>query len=180
MKLAKLLLVILSVMHIGSAQDIYNRAKAALAAKDTAGAITAFQDALKQGQKTGETNFYLGSIAYRQDRFDDAIGFLLNAVRIDDENVDALIILGDAYIAKKDNANAIVQYKRAIKLAPKDCRVPLAYGAALVEANLLDGPDGAIVQLTKAKECDPNNPNVYILLGDAYNKQGVRPFANTN
>jgi len=180
MKLAKLSVFILLIVQASLAQDMFNKGKAALAAKDTAAAIAAFQDALKLGQKTGDCNYYLGTIAFRQNRIDDAVSFLSKAVNINDENVEALIALGDAYIVKKDNANAVAQYKRAAKIAPKDCRVPAAYGAALVALDQIDGQDGAIVQLTKAKECDPNNPNIYISLGDAYNKQGVKPLANTN
>ncbi len=177
MKLEKLVILILFVSQVSVGQDLFNKGKGALAAKDTAGAITAFHDALKAGQKAGETNYYLGAIALRQGRIDDAVTFLSKSVNINDENVEALIGLGDAYIIKKDNANAVAQYKRALKIAPKDCRVPAAYGAALVELSQIDGADGAIVQLTKAKECDPNNCAVYVSLGDAYLMQGVVPMA---
>ncbi len=180
MKLANLTALVLCVIQISVAQDAFNRGKAALTAKDTAAAISAFQDAMRAGQKTAETNYYLGEIAYRQGRVDEAISFLTASIRSDDENLDALMTLGDAYITKKDNANALTQYKRAAKLAPKDCRVPTRYGSALAEVGVLDGQDGAFVQLTKARECDPNNPLVYIALGDAYNKQGVIPLANQN
>ncbi|MBI5474694.1 MAG: tetratricopeptide repeat protein [Ignavibacteriae bacterium] len=179
MKLAKLFVAMLCVAHISSAQDAFNKGKAALAVKDTAAAVAAFKDALKQGQKSGETNNYLGQIAFEQERIDDAISYLTTAVRIDDENVDALITLGQAYVEKKDNNNAIMQFKRAQKIAPKDCRVPLAYGIALVEAGVLDGPENGIVQLRRAEECDPKNPMVYIAQGDAYNKQGGPPMAIT-
>lgn len=180
MNVTKLILLLLCVVQAGSAQDLLGKAKAFLAAKDTARAIASFQDALKAGQKPAECNYYLGAIAYNQERYDDAVRFLSAAVRINDEYVDALLTLGDAYVAKGDPANAVAQYKRAAKVAPADCRVPARYGAALVELNQLDGPDGAIVQLTKAKECDPNNAGVYVSLGDAYFKQGVIPLASAN
>jgi len=180
MKLAKLLILLSCIVHVSVAQDLFNKAKASLAAKDTARAITGFRDALKAGQKPAESNYFLGVIALEQGRLDEAIQFLSAAVKINDEYVDALIALGSAYSAKGDAANAVAQYKRAAKIAPKDCRVPASYGAALVELNQLDGPEGAIVQLTKAKECDPNNAAVYVSLGDAYYKQGVIPLANAN
>ncbi len=180
MKSAKLFLLLSCIVHVTVAQDSFNKAKASLAARDTVRAIAAFQDALKAGQKPSESNYFLGVIAFNQSRYDDAIQFLSAAVKINDEYVDALIALGDAYSMKGDAANAVAQYKRAAKVAPKDCRVPASYGAALVELNQLDGPEGAIVQLTKAKECDPNNAAVYVSLGDAYYKQGVIPLANAN
>lgn len=180
MKRATLLLLLSGIMQPVFGQDMFNKARTALAARDTAAAITAFQDAIKAGQKSGDSHYFLGAIAFRQNRIDDAIGSLSNAVRINDENIEALIALGDAYVAKGDNANAVAQYKRAAKVAPKDCRVPAAYGAALVELGQIDGAEGAIVQLTRARECDEKNPNVYISLGDAYMKQGVVPLANLN
>lgn len=180
MKLAKLTALVLCFIQISVAQDAFNKGKAALAAKDTAAAISAFQDAVRSGQKTGDANYYLGEVAFRQDRVDEAINYLITSLRSNEENLDALMTLGDAYIEKKDNANALKQYKMAAKLAPKDCRVPTRYGAALAEAGMLDGGEGAFVQLTKARECDPNNPFVYIALGDAYMKQGVPSLANQN
>lgn len=180
MKLAKLLIAILFIVEVSHTQDFFGRGRAALAARDTAAAIAAFQEGIKAGQKSSDCNYYLGAIALRREQVDDAINYLRTAVRINDDNVEALIALGDAYVIKKDNANAVAQYKRATKVAPKDCRVPAAYGAALVELGQIDGPDGAIVLLTRAKECDDKNPNIYISLGDAYNKQGVRPLANMN
>jgi tetratricopeptide (TPR) repeat protein len=177
MKLAKLLVFTICLAQLSVAQDIFNKGKAALTAKDTAAAIVAFQDALKAGQKAGDCNYYLGAIALRQNRIDDAVNYLAKAVNINDENVEALIALGDAYIVKKDNANAVAQYKRATKIAPKDCRVPAAYGAALLAT---DSVDAAIIQLFKAKDCNPNDAGIYVSLGDAYIKQGVIPLANAN
>ncbi len=180
MKLAKLAVLVFCVVQISNAQDAFNKGKAALAAKDTAAAISAFQDAARAGQKNAETNYYLGEIAYQQGRLDEAITFLTASLRSEDENVDALMTLGDAYLEKKDNVNALAQFKKAAKLAPKDCRVPTRYGSALAEAGMLDGPEGAFVQLTRAQNCDPKNPLVFIALGDAYNKQGVPALATIN
>lgn len=180
MKLVKLIVLVVLATQIGYAQEVLNRAKAALAAKDTAAALSGFQEAARLGQRSGEANYFLGAIALKQGRVDDAIGFLSTAVKIDDENVDALLALGEAHLAKGDNQSAITQFKRAAKVAPKNCNVMIAYGSALVEAGLLDGQEGAIVILTRAKDCAPDNPNVYVALGDAYRKQGVAPLANMN
>ncbi|MBM2839633.1 MAG: hypothetical protein HW412_161 [Bacteroidetes bacterium] len=169
--------ILLLATSIGSAQDIYNRARASLSSRDTAAAVTAFQEAVKAGQKLAESNFYLGAIALAQHRIDEAIRYLQASLKEDDDNVEATKLLGDAYAEKKDRINALAQYKLAAKLAPKDCGVSVAYGQALVEA---DSMDQGIVQLTRAKECMPDNPAIYISLGDAYFKIGVKPLAITN
>ena len=163
--------------HVGSAQDIYNRARASLSGRDTAAALTSFQDAVKAGQKLAESNYYLGAISFARHRTDDAIKYLQASLKEDDDNVEAIKLLGDAYSVKKDRINALAQYKLAAKLAPKDCGVAVAYGQALVEA---DSMDQGIVHLTRAKECMPDNPAIYISLGDAYFKIGVKPLAITN
>ncbi len=160
-----------------AAQDIYNKARASLNARDTAAAFTSFQDAVKAGQKLAESNYYLGALSFARRRTDDAIGYLKASLKADDENVDAIKLLGQAMLEKKDIAEAIAQFRLASKLAPKDCEVSVFYGQALVAA---DSTDPAIVQLTRAKECTPDNPLIYLLLGDAYFKIGVKPLAISN
>lgn len=169
--------ILILAAHVGSAQDIYNKARALLSGRDTAAALTSFQDAVKAGQKLAESNYYLGAIFFAQRRMDDAIKYLQASLKEDDDNVDAVKLLGDAYSAKKDRINALLQYKLAAKMAPKNCAVSVAYGQALVAA---DSMDLAIVQLTRAKECMPENPAIYLSLGDAYFKIGVKPLAILN
>lgn len=160
-----------------SAQDIFNRAKAQLASRDTAAAYTSFQEAVKAGQKLAETNYYLGMISFARHNLDDAIAFLQTSLKADDENVDAIKTLAKAHLEKKDDKNALLQLRTAAKLAPKDCEVLVLFGHALVAA---DSMDPAIIQLIKAKECMPDNPAIFLSLGDAYFKIGVKPLAISN
>jgi tetratricopeptide (TPR) repeat protein len=165
-------------MTAGAAgQDLIGKAKGSLTARDTAAAISAFQDAVKANQKPAEANYYLGAIGLAQGRTDDAIRFLEASLRSDDENVAALKMLGDAYMLKKDAPNALGAYRRAEKLARKDPAVLSAYGLALVGA---DSVDNAIRVLTLAKEYDDKNVEVYKGLAAAYAKQGVAPLAVLN
>lgn len=168
---------LLLATHGASAQDIYNKARASLSARDTSAAFVSFQEAVKAGQKLTESNYYLGAISFVRHKIDDAVNYLLASVKADDENVEAVKLLGDAYLEKKDSKNALVQYRLAAKLAPKDCGIFVAYGQALVAA---DSNDAAIMQLTRAKECMPDNPSIYISLGDAYFRIGVKPLAISN
>lgn len=174
--------ILLAVLIIGgtvagAAQDFIGKAKGALAARDTAGAISAFQDALKANQKPAEAGYSLGTIALAQGRVDDAIRFLEGSVKADDENADAYRVLGDAYMLKKDMPNALNAYHRAERLARRDPAVLSAYGLALVAA---DSVDSGIRVLTLAKEYDEKNVEVYRGLATAYAKQGVAPMAMMN
>jgi tetratricopeptide (TPR) repeat protein len=160
-----------------NAQDIYNKGKAQLAARDTAGAFSTFQDAVKAGQKLAESNYYLGAISFTRHKYDDAISYLQASYKADDDNIDVIKTLAKAFLGKKDDKDALIWLRLAAKAAPKDCEVSVIFGQALVAA---DSMDPAIVQLTKAKECMPNNPSIYLSLGDAYFKIGVKPLAISN
>jgi tetratricopeptide (TPR) repeat protein len=158
-------------------QDIYNKAKGALAARDTTAAIAGFQEAVKAGQKAGDANYYLGALMFARHRVDEALGYLQASITINDENVDALKLAGDALMMKKDVVGALGMYRRATKLAPKNPGVNTAFGLALLGA---DSVDAAIVQLTRAKEFTPENAALYDALGDAYLKQNVLVLAISN
>jgi len=177
MRTIVLAVLIISGTVSGAAQDLMGKAKGSLTARDTAAAISGFQDALKANQKPAEAGYYLGAIAFAQGRTDDAIRFLEASVKNDDENVAALKTLGDAYMLKKDLPNALIAYRRAEKLARKDPAILSAYGLALVAA---DSVDNAIRTLTLAKEYDDKNVEVYRGLAAAYAKQGVAPLAVMN
>ncbi|HEX9006200.1 MAG TPA: tetratricopeptide repeat protein [Bacteroidota bacterium] len=159
------------------AQDFLGKGKVALSSHDTATAVQAFKDAVKAGQKTAEANYYLGAIAYAHRHLDEAQTYLEASLRSNDENADALAMLADVYVARKNAPEALATYRKAQKAAPKSASVATGFGMALLAA---DSVDAAIVQLTKAKDLDANNPAVYAALGDAYLKQNVAALAITN
>ncbi len=152
------------------ARNYLAKAKVALGAKDTATALKALDLGLKAGQKPAEANYYMGAIALARGHIPNAIRYLEEAVRYDDENVDAFCKLGEAHVRNKDVKAALPPLRRALKLAPKNGVAMTAYGGALLA---VDSVDAAIVQLTRAKEYLPNDPAVYEGLGDAYGKQNV-------
>jgi tetratricopeptide (TPR) repeat protein len=177
MKRLLLLLAVTSLMQLSYAQDPFDKAKAALAQRDTNNAITFFKEAVKAGRKTSEANAYLGALTLARHRVDEAIGYCQAAIDRDNENVEAYKVLGYALLEKKDNTGALTQFRRAVKLAPKDVSISQAYGTALLAA---DSVDAAIVQLSRAKESAPDNPALYVLLGDAYLKQNVYVLGESN
>jgi tetratricopeptide (TPR) repeat protein len=172
-----MILFVLSTFTPAFAQDILNRAKSALAAKDTTAAIAGFQEAVRAGQKVAEANYNLGAIALARGRAADATRFLSASVEADDDNVDALKLAGDAYMATKDVQGALPFYRRASKLSPQDPAIAAAYGTALFSA---DSIDAAIVRISTASVLNPDNPVLHVALGDAYMKQNVTALAITN
>ncbi len=177
MKPIVLLILAVGISWNAAAQESLQKARAALASKDTAAALASLLDALKTGSRPAEVNHLLGSIAYNRGKMDEAIPYLQTAVRLDDENADALAMLGLALAGKKDLTGALAHLRRAEKFGKKNPTVLLALGTALLAA---DSVDAAIQRLTLAKEYDPNNPAVYRLLGDAFLRQNVPPLAISN
>jgi len=159
------------------AQDPFDRAKQALAVRDTNEAVVRFKEAVKAGRKPSESNYYLGAIAFARHHTDEAIGYLSASVERDNENSEAIGLLGYALLDKKDNAGALAQFRKALKLAPKDVSIAEGYGTALLA---VDSVDAAIVQLSRAKESAPDNASLYVLLGDAYLKQNVYVLGESN
>ncbi len=175
----RLLLILAASLAAQSAlaQDPFDKAKQALAQRDTNDAIVHFKEALKIGRKPSESNGYLGAIALARHRVDEAIGYLQAAVDKDNENAEAFRDLGYAMLEKKDYAGALVQFRKAVKLAPKDISISQGFGTALLAA---DSVDAAIVQLSRAKESAPDNPALYVLLAEAYLKQNVYVLGESN
>lgn len=158
-------------------QDLFNKGKVALATHDTAAAIQAFKDAVKANQKVADATYYLGTLAFGRQEYDDAQSYLETSVRLNDENVDALTALTAVYMAKKNTAAALATMKKAQKVAPKNVAVVSSYAFALLAA---DSVDQSIVQFTRAKDLDPANAAIYVGLGDAYLKQNVAPLGIMN
>jgi tetratricopeptide (TPR) repeat protein len=173
-----LLWILLAGLSYGAVgQEYLVRARGALANRDTAAALQNLSDALKAGSKLGEVNYLLGAIAYNRGKLDEAIPYLQASVRYDDENADALAILGLALAEQKDLPGALTHLRRAEKFGKKNPNVLLALGRAFLAADSLDA---AIQRLTLAKEYDPENPTIYGLLGDAFVRQNVPPLAISN
>jgi predicted Zn-dependent protease len=165
------------VVSIGYGQDFLSKAKVALGVKDTATALTNLEQALKAGYKPADVNFYLGAIGFARGQYAEAKKYLDESIKQDDENVDALRILGETELKLGDTHGAIGRFRRVKKLAPKSGVVAASYGRALLAA---DSIDGAIVQLSRAKEATPNDASIYEALGDAFVKQNVVPMAVMN
>ena len=177
MKRLTVVAVTLLLASSALAQDPFDKAKGALAARDTTAAIASFKEAVKVGRKLAEANYYLGAIAFARGRADEAIAYLQSSIERDNENVQALRVLGDALVTKKDVTGALTNYRRAVKLAPKDASIAAGYGMTLLAA---DSVDAAIVQLTRAKDHTPDDPVIYSGLAEAYLRQNVLVLAISN
>ncbi|MGB6031971.1 MAG: tetratricopeptide repeat protein [Bacteroidota bacterium] len=171
---------LLFLMVLGQAafgQDHAAKGKAALTSGDTALAVSSFEDAVRANQDADEAHYFLGAIALKQGRVEDAVKHLGISVELEDENVAALKSLGDAYMEKDDVQNALKWYGRAVELDEKNPEILTAHGFALLKSGAVDR---AIQQFVLAKDYNPSDPRTYVGLGDAYLEQKVVVLAAQN
>ncbi len=83
-------------------------------------------------------------------------------------DVDAIVILADLLANTGRTSEAIQWYDKAIKLKPDDEALHVAFGSVLMQDNYsLD----AELQLKKAHDLNPNDPEPLYLLGQLYEHQ---------
>jgi tetratricopeptide (TPR) repeat protein len=172
-----LLLFILTPIVDAFAQDSYTKGITALKSGDTTSAMTAFKDALSAGRDRARSSYQLAAIAFARSNIREAAEYIEQSLSTDDENLDALTLAGDIYIAKGDLKKGLAHYRRATGLFPMNPNASLAYGKALLR---VDSADAAIIQLSRAKIKMGKNASVYEGLGDAYEKMEIHPMAITN
>jgi tetratricopeptide (TPR) repeat protein len=171
------LLTVVLCVSSAVAQDFFSKARVSLSSHDTSSAIQNFDRAIKAGQQPGQAHYFLGAIALTRNNLPEAETQLENALKFEEENLDALSLLADVYAAQKKTAASLGVYRKAAKLAPRNANVATKLGLALLS---VDSVDAAIIQLTRAKDLNGENPEVYAALGEAYWKQNVAPLAVMN
>ena len=103
----------------------------------------------------------LGAVYVDQDKYDEAISTL----KPYSDNVDAIVLLGKAYLGKKQYNDAISYYRKAIKLKPQDIYRYIDLAQIYSE---MGNYSEAINTLKKASEIAPINPDVKFNLADTY------------
>ena len=111
-------------------------------------------------------------------QFDRAIAQSREALKVNGQNVDALMILGSAYQQKGDLALAASFLEQVIELNEDNEMAHLSRKLALVhyqlgEIYLRSGNSaGSVSVLKRALEIEPTDADVHLLLGQAYLAEG--------
>ena len=172
--------------------------RALLATGDTTGATGNFQKVLDRakeadidGQLVEAAHYYLGSMSLDQQRPDEAIAHLKQAVAMERTDADALYLLGAAYTASGDLDTAISTLSQAVLFVPDFAeayeKLAIAYdGKGLIpEAQYARGMlsysqgrlEEAAVQLQAAIDASGDLPVAYAGLGMVRESQGQRGSA---
>ena len=136
-----------------------------------------FPEAVVELQKTVDLSpdyalavFNLGMAQAHSGRFDAAIETLQHAFEMDKTNFEAAFNLGVAYIQKRDLAHAAEAFEESVTANPEFARGYKALGDTLVYQGKVDE---AIVDLRKAVQLTPDDPQVHESLAKALEAKGL-------
>ena len=68
--------------------------------------------------KSAIKSFEKAASAYDYKKYEEALTFLNDAIKEDDNFIEAHMMMGDVYADTKDFANSVVHYRRAIEIDP--------------------------------------------------------------
>jgi tetratricopeptide (TPR) repeat protein len=160
---------LLAQTQMDKAKDLLNQGKS----KE---ALALLRDIVLAPQKNTEAWRLFGQAFFNLSMPDSAKIAAQKAISIDEKNVKAYILVATIEENQKDLKAALSTLNSGLVEKKNDGELLTAKGFMLLRA---DSVDRAIVELTKAKEANPNSASIYSGLGDAYNKQGVPLFAIT-
>jgi tetratricopeptide (TPR) repeat protein len=117
-----------------------------------------------------EGHILKGSVFFAQDKRDQALAELNNAIQLDPKRVESYLSLARFYAVINDPAKAEETFKQAVAINNNSALAHTAYGSYLMQLNRL--PD-AERELAKAVEVDPSDRNARFVLASFYlvNKQ---------
>lgn len=110
--------------------------------------------------------YYLGENMYKSERFDSAAFYYEKGITVDPNIGLNYVGKGKMALAKNDEATAKPLFEKALFHHTHDAKAYMAIAEAYIE-NEWKNMTYAMECLTKAEKLEKNNPNVYLLIGDA-------------
>jgi len=124
-------------------------------AGDLRGAERAFRAALKRGSRLEATLYGLGSVLVAQQRLDEGIEALRQAVEALPSEARYRVALGDALVRGKQMAEAVTQFEAAAALAPEDLETQSRVYKPLLDICDWDRVDAALERLLQYARAEP-------------------------
>lgn len=128
------------------------------------------KDVLQRDPKNVEGHILLSSVLFAQDRKDQALAELNQAIELDPSRAESYLSLSRFYLVTNEPAKAEEVFKKAISVNPGSALVHTEYGKYLVQVHRM--PE-AEAELKKAVEVAPSDRNARFVLASFYlvNKQ---------
>lgn len=123
-----------------------------------------------------EAQMEAGQMYAQISRFDKAIEFYQNGVKLKPNDFQANVVLANAYFDSRQFENAEKYYTKALEINPKDVNARTDLATTLVERQ---NPqfERAIAEFKKSLEIDPKHEPTIYNLGVAYFKSGDKENA---
>jgi tetratricopeptide (TPR) repeat protein len=121
---------------------------------------------VKTDTKGTDQYYYLGDIYFKNEQYDSARYWFMQAVKLNENSALNYVGLGKVSMTTNPTEGK-ANFDKAVSLAKKDGRVYAAIAEYYIN---LDKPDGAkaIEYASKGVEVDPKNAWAKLILGDAY------------
>ena len=139
------------------------------ARRDPRAAAEEYKTAIAKKPDAPELHYALGNIYWKNKEFDQAEAEFRKELQIAPENYLATWKLGNVYVAKRQYDQAFLYLRTAVRQKPDLGQAYRDLGRALIQTGDFAG---AIVQLEKVNQLDPDEPATHYLLAQAYRKLG--------
>lgn len=140
----------------------------------------AFQQLIQAEPTNGINYFYYGESRLKNDALEQAKMLYQKGTEVNPSNALNYVGIGKIQWYQKDAAGARENFFKALTLSKsKDATVLMEIAEAYINADTKNIPE-ALSLLGQAMTLEPKNPEVYILMGDAYLEQGDGSKAITN
>lgn len=122
-------------------------------------------------------HYNLALIAFKKNDFDETIKQAQAALKHDGHLVDAYILAGRAYHAKKDDINAIIQITKGIQLNEEDTAGYLLRAEILKD---MSSPTEALADVEKVLSVNSSDEDALILRGNIYERRNEKNKAEAD
>lgn len=137
---------------------------------EAAGAEAFYRKILEHDSKHADALYFLGRIAERDRREDEAVDLYQKAVALRPGEATYLMALGNALFGARRFAEAIEAYYAGVGLQPDYTDMRSNYAAALIELHRLEE---ASIELDRLRALQPDLPQVHFMFGGIYRDYGM-------
>ena len=158
-----------STAEITVARELSRQGVAALEAGQQQQAEELLKKSLAAAPDEAAARRYMAETLWRRGAADDAIGQIIEAVRLEPTNADLAVRAGEMYLAvgRRDAAEASAE--RAIRLDPTMASAWALRGRCFEKMNL---PDRALADLERAVELQPDRSDLVLETATMYRRRG--------
>jgi tetratricopeptide (TPR) repeat protein len=162
--------ILLSTVSLVKAQDALQGIRA-IEVEQYENARKIFQSLIQSNPTDAANYYYLGKVYFKQENADSARFYFNRGLEVNANSSLNIVGLGALAFDSGNDAEAKAQFEKAAGISlGKDYKTLLYIGEAYTELGKKNFQD-ALIYLGRAKTLEPQNPEVYVAIGDVYLEQ---------